>query len=115
MKYLFLVLAPPAAVFVSSHEHHESVAWASIRCAEHAGAAAHNHDVFSERLCDYPFYVVQALGRPELKAILDLLTIPVYVALAWLLMRRAGIDGAAWQNCSSQSPMGSSCIFLRLS
>jgi O-antigen/teichoic acid export membrane protein len=42
-----------------------------------------------------PFTSVQALGRPDLKAILDLLTIPVYVALAWLLMRRAGIDGAA--------------------
>jgi O-antigen/teichoic acid export membrane protein len=42
-----------------------------------------------------PFTSVQALGRPDLKAILDLVSIPVYIAVAWLLMRRAGINGAA--------------------
>jgi len=42
-----------------------------------------------------PFTSVQALGRPDLKAILDLIVLPLYAVGAWQLMRRFGINGAA--------------------
>jgi O-antigen/teichoic acid export membrane protein len=41
------------------------------------------------------FTSVQALGRPDLKAIWDLIALPIYAVGAWWLMRRWGIDGAA--------------------
>ena len=42
-----------------------------------------------------PYSSVQALGRPDLKAIEDVLTLPVYAIAAWWLMTRMGINGAA--------------------
>ena len=42
-----------------------------------------------------PYTSVQALGRPEVKAILDLLILPIYVGLCWWCMRIMGVNGAA--------------------
>ncbi len=42
-----------------------------------------------------PFTSVHALGRPDLKAVLDLAALPVFAGLAWLLMLKFGIAGAA--------------------
>lgn len=42
-----------------------------------------------------PFTSVHALGRPDLKAILDLAVLPVFAGSAWLLMLKFGIAGAA--------------------
>ena len=38
---------------------------------------------------------MQALGRPDLKAILDLCILPVYAAASWWWMKRSGVNGAA--------------------
>lgn len=43
-----------------------------------------------------PYTSVQALGRPDLKAILDVVQVPLFGVLAWWLISRMGIDGAAW-------------------
>ncbi len=96
MKYLFLVLAPPAAVFVFFARDIMNL-WLGPQFAAQSTLVLQLTTMmfFLNAFAIIPFTSVQALGRPELKAILDLLTIPVYVALAWLLMRRAGIDGAA--------------------
>lgn len=42
-----------------------------------------------------PFTSVHALGRPDLKAILDLVALPLFGVSAWLLMLPFGIAGAA--------------------
>ena len=42
-----------------------------------------------------PYTSVQALGRPDLKAILDVLALPAFAISAWLLMQYMGINGAA--------------------
>jgi O-antigen/teichoic acid export membrane protein len=42
-----------------------------------------------------PYSSVQALGRPDLKALLDLIAIPLYLVCCWWLMHRMGINGAA--------------------
>jgi len=41
-----------------------------------------------------PFTSVQALGRPDLKAIQDIIALPCYVAYSWPLMKHFGIPGA---------------------
>lgn len=42
-----------------------------------------------------PFSAVQGLGRPDLKAKLDLVEVPLFVVLAWILIPRYGVEGAA--------------------
>jgi O-antigen/teichoic acid export membrane protein len=39
---------------------------------------------------------VQALGRPDLKAKLDLIALPTYCVVAWWLIKHDGINGAAF-------------------
>ena len=50
---------------------------------------------FLNGLSIVPFTSVQALGRPDLKALLDLFLLPTYALCCWVLMRRMGINGAA--------------------
>jgi len=96
VKYLFLVLTPPAAVFIFFARDIMNL-WLGPQFAAQSTLVLQLVTMvfFLNAFAIIPFTSVQALGRPDLKAILDLLTIPVYVAVAWLLMRRAGIDGAA--------------------
>ena len=42
-----------------------------------------------------PYSAVQGLGRPDLKAKLDLVSVPLFVLLSWLLIPRYGVTGAA--------------------
>jgi len=96
IKYLFLVLTPPAAVFIFFARDIMNL-WLGPQFAAQSTLVLQLITMvfFLNAFAIIPFTSVQALGRPDLKAILDLLTIPVYIAVAWLLMRRAGIDGAA--------------------
>jgi O-antigen/teichoic acid export membrane protein len=42
-----------------------------------------------------PYSLLQGIGRPDLPAKLQLLQLPFYIAIAWLLVNRWGIAGAA--------------------
>jgi O-antigen/teichoic acid export membrane protein len=42
-----------------------------------------------------PFSAVHGLGRPDFKAKLDLLAVPLFVILSWILIPRYGVAGAA--------------------
>lgn len=42
-----------------------------------------------------PYSSTQAVGRPDFKAILDLVQLPVFAVLSWWLIRLGGINGAA--------------------
>jgi O-antigen/teichoic acid export membrane protein len=54
---------------------------------------------------------VQALGRPDLKAILDLIALPTYFGIAWWLTKRNGINGAAFAKLLVTA---ADCAFLYL-
>jgi O-antigen/teichoic acid export membrane protein len=96
VKYLFLVLTPPAAVFIFFARDIMHF-WLGPQFADQSTLVLQLVTMvfFLNAFAIIPFTSVQALGRPDLKAILDLLTIPVYISVAWLLMRRSGINGAA--------------------
>jgi O-antigen/teichoic acid export membrane protein len=96
VKYLFLVLTPPAAVFIFFAKDIMYL-WLGPQFAVQSTLVLQLVTMvfFFNAFAIIPFTSVQALGRPDLKAILDLLTIPAYIAVAWLLMRRSGINGAA--------------------
>ena len=46
-------------------------------------------------LAHTPFSLLQGVGRPDLPAKFHLLELPVYIAVAWILVSKLGITGAA--------------------
>ena len=54
--------------------------------------------LFIYSLSYVPFSLLQGVGRPDLSARLHLIEVPLYLVLAWALMRQFGMEGAgmAW-------------------
>jgi O-antigen/teichoic acid export membrane protein/glycosyltransferase involved in cell wall biosynthesis len=97
VKYLLLVFIPALAVFFF-FAHDIMLLWLGPAFAAQSTVVLQLITlvfVFNG-LAYVPYTSVQALGRPDLKAIQDLVTIPIYVAFAWWFMRRYGINGAAF-------------------
>ena len=96
VKYLFLVLTPPAAVFIFFARDILNL-WLGPQFANESTLVLQviTLGFFLNAFAIIPFTSVQALGRPDLKAILDLISLPIYIAVAWFLMHKAGINGAA--------------------
>jgi O-antigen/teichoic acid export membrane protein len=97
LKYLFLVLTPPTAVFVFFAKDIMHL-WLGAQFAENSTLVLQLTTLifFFNAFAFVPFTSVQALGRPDLKAILDLVAIPIYSAAAWWLIKNHGINGAAF-------------------
>jgi O-antigen/teichoic acid export membrane protein len=95
-KYMLLVLAPAAAVFFFFAKQILQL-WLGTPFANESTVVMQLVTVlfFLNAFAMLPYTSVQALGRPELKAILDLAVLPLYVLSAWWLMHRAGVNGAA--------------------
>jgi O-antigen/teichoic acid export membrane protein len=93
---MFVVLSPAAAVFIF-FARDIMYLWLGPQFAVQSTHVLQLVTMvfFINAFAIIPFTSVQALGRPDLKAILDLLTIPVYFASAWWLMRHLGVNGAA--------------------
>lgn len=51
--------------------------------------------VLFNSLAHIPFALIQGVGRPDLPAKFHILELPIYVVIAWLLVSRWGIVGAA--------------------
>jgi O-antigen/teichoic acid export membrane protein len=97
LKYLFLVLTPPTAVFVFFAKDIMHL-WLGAQFAENSTVVLQLTTLifFFNAFAFVPFTSVQALGRPDLKAILDLVAIPIYSTAAWWLIKNHGINGAAF-------------------
>ena len=96
LKYLFLVLTPPAAVFIFFAREIMQL-WLGPQFALQSTAVLQITTVvfFLNAFAYIPFTSVQALGRPDLKAILDFVALPTYAGVAWWLIQAGGINGAA--------------------
>jgi O-antigen/teichoic acid export membrane protein len=96
MKYLLLLMAPVIAV--STFFAREILTlWMGSEFAVQGTIVLQIVSLlfFLNGFAMIPFTSVQALGRPDLKAILDIIVLPTYAIGAWWLMRRMGINGAA--------------------
>lgn len=51
--------------------------------------------IFLSSLAHIPFTELQAVGRPDIAAKINLVELPIHVYLAWALVARLGIEGAA--------------------
>jgi O-antigen/teichoic acid export membrane protein len=96
LKYLFLVLTPPAAVFIFFAKDIMQL-WLGAQFADQSTVVLQLTTLgfFLNAFAFVPFTSVQALGRPDLKAMLDLVAVPAYAAVAWFLIKDHGINGAA--------------------
>ncbi|HKT47027.1 MAG TPA: flippase [Candidatus Acidoferrales bacterium] len=96
IQYLLLVLTPIVAIFLVFARPILHL-WLGPQFAEISTVPMQivSFIFFLNAFAMIPFTSVQALGRPDLKAILDIVVLPVYAFSAWWFMRRMGINGAA--------------------
>jgi len=96
IKYLLLVLTPIAAAFIFFAGDILRI-WLGPEFAAQSTVTMRLVTLvfFCSAFAMIPYTSVQALGRPDLKAILDLIVLPTYVLVSWWLMKRLGINGAA--------------------
>lgn len=97
IKYLLLVMTPVTAVLVFFAKDILRL-WLGAQFASHSSVVLQLVALlfFLNAFALVSFTSVQALGRPDLKAIWDVAALPIYAIGAWWLMRRWGINGAAF-------------------
>jgi O-antigen/teichoic acid export membrane protein len=96
VKYIFLILFPLVLVLVG-FAGEVLVVWLG---ADFARQSTHVLQwlalgVFLNGLAQVPSAMLQGVGRPDLTAILHVIELPLYLALACVLIRAHGIEGAA--------------------
>ncbi|MGO9085595.1 MAG: flippase [Candidatus Sulfotelmatobacter sp.] len=96
IKYLLLIMTPITAIFAFFAKDILRLWMGPQFAAQSSVVMQLTAFMFLINSFAYiPYASVQALGRPHLKAILDILSLPIYAAGSWLLMRHMGINGAA--------------------
>jgi O-antigen/teichoic acid export membrane protein len=96
IKYLLLAMTPVTAVFIFYAKDILQL-WVGGQFAAQSVVVMQFTAImiFFNCFAYIPFTSVQALGRPDLKAILDVVVLPIYAIVCWLLMRWMGVNGAA--------------------
>jgi|SRR5215469_260474 len=96
VKFLLLVMTPIVAIFVFFAKDILTL-WLGSQFAAQSSVVLQilALSFFLNSFAFIPYTSVQALGRPDLKAILDLVALPTYVVYCWWLMHHMGINGAA--------------------
>jgi O-antigen/teichoic acid export membrane protein/glycosyltransferase involved in cell wall biosynthesis len=97
IKYLLLAFVPAVAIFFF-FAHDIMLLWLGPTFAAQSTGVLQIITLVCvfNGLAYVPYTSVQALGRPDWKAIQDLVALPIYTAFAWWLMHRYGINGAAF-------------------
>ncbi len=96
VRYLLLLLAPPIMLLIGLAAPLVS-AWLG---PSYAGRSAPAFAILAagvlvNALAHLPSVYLYGQGRPDIPAKFHLLELPLYVAAAWLLIRRFGVTGAA--------------------
>ena len=97
IKYLLLLMSPVISVFVF-FSHDILRLWLGAQFATQSAIVMQLVAIlfFINSFAMIPYTSVQALGRPDLKAILDLIALPTYAVAAWWFMHHMGVNGAAF-------------------
>ena len=96
LKYLLFVMSPVTALFVFFAKDILRV-WLGQAFADQSTVVLQLLALtfFLNAFAYVPYTSVQALGRPDLKAVLDMASLPIFVGSAWWLTLHLGINGAA--------------------
>lgn len=96
LKYLFLVMGPVVLLGAMTSREILSL-WLGneFREQSHLVFQVLAWGVLINSLAQVPLALLQGMGRPDLPAKFHLIEIPVFAAMAWILVRQIGIIGAA--------------------
>lgn len=96
VKYVLLVLGPAVLMIVIFAEEALQI-WLGTDFVIKSKAALQilAFGVLINSLAHTPFALLQGMGRPDITAKFHLLELPIYVGMAWVLVNRWGIVGAA--------------------
>jgi len=96
VRYLLLLMTPVTAIFCVFAKDILRL-WMGPQFADQSAVVMQlvAASCFLSAFAYIPYTSVQALGRPDLKAKLDMVALPLYAVLAWLGARHMGINGAA--------------------
>jgi O-antigen/teichoic acid export membrane protein len=96
VKYLLLLMTPATAIFCVFAKDILRL-WMGAQFADQSTVVMQliALSCFLNAFAYIPYTSVQALGRPDLKAKLDLFALPAYAVSAWFLARHMGVNGAA--------------------
>lgn len=96
IKFLLLVLGP-LLLLMAGFAHEILQLWLGVDFAEKSAPVLQilAVGVLVNSLAFIPFSLVQGLGRPDVTAKFHLLELPFFAALAWFLIGKMGIAGAA--------------------
>jgi O-antigen/teichoic acid export membrane protein len=96
MKYVFIVMLP--ITFVSIMYADEMLyLWLDKEFSDHSGLILQVMaiGVFVNSVAQVPSAFIQALGRPDLKAKIHLVELPLFITLLYFLLDKYGVLGAA--------------------
>jgi O-antigen/teichoic acid export membrane protein len=104
IKYLFLIMVPILMVILIFSNHFLSF-WLGAEFAEKSTLVLQILAVsfFLNAIGFVPFTALHGLGRPDLKAKLDLFQVPIFLILCFLLIPKMGIVGAALAKLVTQT------------
>jgi O-antigen/teichoic acid export membrane protein len=96
VKYVFLILFP-LVLTTAALAHEVLTLWLGADFARKSTYVLKclALGVFLNGLAQVPSGLLQAVGRPDLTAVLHLVELPFYLVTAWYLIRTRGIEGAA--------------------
>lgn len=97
LKYIFLIMTPVCLAFFVYSDPLLNL-WLGPEYASRAGLVLKILAVkfYIHTFAYLPLTAVQALGRPDLKAKLDMAVLPVFVGCCFVLLPWLGLPGAAW-------------------
>lgn len=99
-KYLLLIVGP-IVLFITLFAKDILMIWLGAEFARESTIVFQilALGMLINSLINIPFSLIQGLGRPDLTAKFHLLELPIYVGLAWFMVGKFGIQGAALAWC----------------
>ncbi|MEW6675152.1 MAG: flippase [Nitrospirota bacterium] len=96
LKYILFVMTPVSVIFVVFARQILAL-WLGEQFAQSSSVILQILTItfFLNSFAYVPFIAIQGVGRPDLKAKLDLVQLPIFVALCWWLIPELGLIGAA--------------------
>ena len=94
---LLLLIVGPAALVLAFFAHPILTLWLGAKFAAEGTLVLQilTVGVFVTSLAYVPYNLLQGIGRPDLTAKFHLIQVPLHIALAWFLVTRFGLPGAA--------------------
>jgi O-antigen/teichoic acid export membrane protein len=95
-KYLLLILGP-FAFLIAAFSHDILLLWMGAAFAAKTSFVLQilAFGILFNSFAHIPFGFLQSIGRPDLATKILLLEVPLYIPLAWFLVKHFGIQGAA--------------------